>query len=258
MFAALEVTASTVNAQISNYLAHHPQAPVSTFITQNALIAQQSAVTTADSAYAATTALNANSGVAGLDSSGNLLTAQVNTGVVITDRVAKCYSIGAISGTAGILGGSVTTTPGATGVILINGSFEVTTSGPPYAQLAQLSIPDPGWPWVPICSGLIMGDSSASTPAPLTRSQGTGNCGMVLVTALAHTTPIYGIALCADSYETDTYPIQPYAAPLQTPTTVPALTGAQTLAMWGTCWNSAPYTFYQANLMFGVQVVPAL
>jgi hypothetical protein len=257
MFAALEVTQATINAQIATYLSHNPLAPVSYFIAQNALIAQQSAVTTADGAYAPTSLLNADSGVAGLDSSGNLLTAQVNSSAVITNRIAKSYSVGAVSGSAGILGGTVTTSPGATGVILINGSYEVTTSGAPYPQLAQLEIPDPGWPWVPLCSGLIMGDSSASTPAPLTRSQGTGNCGMVLVTALSALTPIYGIALCADSYYTDTYPIQPYAAPLQTPTSVPALTGPQTLAVWGTCWNSAPYTFYEENFVFSVLVTPA-
>lgn len=257
MFAALEVTTATINAQIATYLSHNPLAPVSYFIAQNALIAQQSAVTAADGAYAPASSLNANSGVAGLDSSGNLISAQVNSSAVITNRQAKSYSVGAVAGTAGILGGSVTTTPGATGVILINGSYEVTTSGAPYAQLAQLSIPDPGWPWVPLCSGLIMGDSSASTPAPLTRSQGTGNSGMVLVSRLAATTPVYGIALCADSFYTDTYPIQPYAVAGQTPTSVPALTGAQTLAMWGTCWNSAPYTFYEQNLVFSVLVVPA-
>lgn len=258
MFAALEVTTSTINAQIATYLSHNQLAPVSYFIAQNALIAQQSAVTTADTAFAPASSLNAASGVAGLDSSGNLLTAQVNSSAVITNRMIKSYSVGAVSGTAGILGGSVTTTPGATGVILINGSYEVTTSGAPYAQLAQLSIPDPGWPWVPICSGLIMGDSSSSTPAPLTRSQGTGNCGMVLVTELGNTAHPYGIALCADSYFTDTYPIQPYGTGAQTPATVSALTGAQTLAVWGTCWNSAPYTFYEQNLVFSVLVVPSL
>lgn len=258
MFAALEVTAATIDTQIATYLSHNPLAPISYFITQNALIAQQSAVTTADSGYAAASTLNQPSGVAGLDSSGNLLTAQVNSSVVITSRVAKSYSVGAVAGTAGILGGTVTTDPGASGVILINGSYEVTTTGPPYAQLAQLSIPDPGWPWVPVCSGLIMGDSSATTTPPLTRSQGTGNCGLVLVTALAHTTPVYGIALCADSYYKDTYPIQPYGTTNQTPNTVPPLIGSQTLAMWGTCWNSAPYTFYEENLVFSVLITPAL
>lgn len=255
MFAQLEVTSATVSAQITNYLLNNPTAPVSYFITQNALVAQQSAVTAADALYAQSSSLNVANGVAGLDVNGNLLTAQVNSSYVITNRVANYYSVGVPSGTAGYLGGTVNTTPGATGVVLINGSYEVATSGTPYSQLASLSVPDPGWPWLPICSGLILGDSSSTTTAPATRSQGTGNAGLVLVTAVSELTPVYGIALCADSYHTDAYPIQPSGVVNQTPTPI---TGAMEFAVWGTCWNSPPYTFYEQDFMFGVLQVPSM
>jgi hypothetical protein len=258
MFSTLEVTNATVTAQVNAYLVDHPVAPVSYFITQNALIAQQSAVNAADATYALASSLNAASGVAGLDVNGNLLSAQVLSSNVITNRVAKFYSVGQVSGSEGILGGTTNTTPGATGVILINGSYEVTSTGPPYSQLAALSVPDPGWPWLPVCSGLIMGDSSATKPAPFTRSQGTGNAGAVLVTPYSSPSTIYGYALCADSYYTDTYPIQPYAAMGQSPTTVPPIIGPMEFAVWGTAWNSAPYVFYEQNLMFGLLQVPAM
>lgn len=258
MFAALRVTNATITAQVASYLTAHPQATVAQFITQNALIAQQSVVATADSQYAMASSLNAVNGVAGLDTNGNLISAQVVSGNVVTNRKAKFYSVGVAPGSQGVLGGTVNTTPGATGVVLINGSYEVTSTGPPYSQLASLSLPDPGWPWIPLCSGLIMGDSSATPTAPFTRSQGTGNVGLVLVTADNALSPVYGTALCTDSYVTDIYPIQPFAAVNQSPTTVPPITGPKEFAVWGACWNSGPYTFYEQNFMFGVLQFPAM
>jgi hypothetical protein len=84
------LTTAAVNAQVASAAALLTNQ--SYVDIQDAGLAKKAAVTAADTAYVSNTVLNAANGVAGLDSSGSLLTAQLPTGM-LTDRVMKSYSM---------------------------------------------------------------------------------------------------------------------------------------------------------------------
>jgi hypothetical protein len=252
----LQVTTGYVSTQISSAAA---TLTTQTYVdSQNALLAKQAAVTAADSTFLPVTSLNVASGVAGLSSSGNIITGQLPTSGIITDRVMQCYSIGSASGQAGLLGGTLGTVTNATGLILINGSHTVSTSNVREFQLASLELPDPGYPWVPLCYGLVQGDSSGGT-APAYRQEGNGDFGLITVLPpLAVSNQVYGTAVCTGSIKTNTYPITPFAAPNQTALTVTPITGPLELDVWGCCFSGTSYTFYEANFTFFILQVASM
>ena len=253
---SLAVNSSYVNAQIASV--------VSTLTNQSyvdsedALRAHKSAVTTADNSYVAATALNAANGVAGLDVNGNLISSQFPTSGVVTDRVTQCYSVASPSGGQGLFGGVLSSVTGAVGTILLSGSHTVGTSSIREYKLASIPIPDPGFPWRPLPFAWVQG-SSASGGVPASRQVGNGNYGLLAVMPPAGVSDqVYGAGICTGSSVTDTYPVLPYAAANQSPTTVPAISGSLELDLFGSCWSGTSYTFYAANLVYLVMVVPAL
>lgn len=251
---SIQVTTGFTSTQISSAAAN---LTTQTYVdSQNALWAKQAAVTTADNTFLPATSLNAALGAAGLTSAGNIITAQLPSSGIITDRVTQCYSIGALSGQAGLLGGTLGTVTHATGTILINGSHTVTTPTAREFQMCSLSLPDPGFPWVPMCYGLVQGDSSGGS-TPTYRSQGNSNYGVLYVLPPGSNQP-YGIAVCTSSIKTNTYPILSYAAANQTPSTVTPITGPLELDVWASCLSGNSYTFYQANFTFFVMQMASM
>lgn len=206
--------------------------------TQDAALAHQADVTSADTAFIATTQLGVASGIASLDSSGNLTTAQVPGGVV-TDRVALSYA-GAVIGT-------------------FTADHTVTTIGTREFKLATVSIPDPGFPWYPLPFAWVAGDASAGSP-PASRQVGNGNYGLLTVQPpVGSGNTIYGVGICTASFYTDFYSVIPYAPAGTTPSGQPAIAGALTLDLYGCCYSTAGhYTFKPTNLTYFVLCVPAL
>lgn len=257
--AAVVVTSGYVSSVIANDTA--PLSMQSYVDAQNALLAQQSAVTTADGAFVPTTKLSVANGVAGLDSGANLIGTQVPSGV-LTDRVFKCYSTAFPSASVGILGGTTSSTTGAIGTAFLTAATTVSTTVARELKLASIAIPDPGYPWRPWPFGWVMGNSAGGGAAP-GRGLGNGNYGLLTVMPpVTVSNQIYGIGICTGSPFSDHYPIVPYAAAgqstIQTPLNVPPIVGGLELDLYGCCWSGTSYTYLPTNLTFWVLVLPAL
>lgn len=207
---------------------------------KNATLAQIAAVNAADATYAAASSLNQASGAAGLDGAGNLRTAELPTGVP-TEFTAKAFDLATY------------------GSVLLSGTATVATDNLRELQLAQITCPDPGYPWRPIPLGIVGGGNPNDGTAPDTRTQGTGNYGMVsVIPPLGVSDQVYGVGYCSDSYYLNYYPFGPYAAASQTPTTVPAVQGGLELLLCGCCWTGTGYEFTNQGLEYWILALPAM
>lgn len=225
---------------------------------QDSLRAHKTDVTAADANYVALSQLGVAGGVASLDSSGNLLSGQVPSGIR-TDRVATCYSV-THSGTLPLLGGTPSGTTGAVGTIMLapGATHTVATTSVREYQLASLVIPDPGYPWRPLPFAWVQGNSGQAAN-PGTRQIGTGNYGLLTCCPPSGVSDtVYGLGLCTASFVTDTYALGPYALANQTHASVPAINGGLELDLYGCLWSGTTYTFVGTNLNFFVIVVPSL
>lgn len=252
--ASVAVTTTVVNSIISTAAA---TLTTKAYVdTRDALYAKKTAVTTADGNYLPTPYLSV--AVAGLDGNATLLSSQIPTGVV-TDRVFKCYSLN--QAVASAVGPSTSTTvANASGTVnLTSGqSHTVTTTTLREYRLATISIPDPGYLWRPLPFAWVQGNSSGGS-VPATPDLGNGNYGLLTCTPPSGVSDtIYGTAICTGKPTTDTYVVTPFALPSQTPTSVPAITGALQLDLYGCCFSGTTYTFIGTNLQYFVLVVPAL
>lgn len=256
------VTTAYVNQQIASAAA---SLTTQSYVNaQNALLAQKTAVTTADSAYIPLSQLGAPNGVASVDANTELLTTQIPTSGLITNRTATSYSL--LAPSAGLLGATISSIPGTvtntqlvtTGSIIATTLVDLTT-GQLGTELGEVNVEDPGWPWRPIPLGFISGTAYNANDLPANRMTGTGGFGLVTVAPpLTVSDQVYGIALCTGSSGTNTYPILPYAIANQTPTSVPAITGALTLNLYAGVGSGSQYTYLAANLVFSILVVPAI
>jgi len=235
------VDAAYVNAQIADAITANALQTQTYVNSQDALRAHKTDVTAADALYVPTSALGAANGVASL-SSGNLPTGQVPTGVV-TDRVTKAYDAAT--------NGNVFLTSGNT--------HQVTTQSLREYQLASLPIPDPGWPWRAIPFAIVGGYSNGGTP-PGDRTLGSGNLGLLTVmppSGVGNT--VYATAVCTGAYQKLAfYPVLPYGASGNTPTSVPPINGALELDLWGCNYATSGYVFSGTGLVFSVLVMPAI
>jgi len=252
---AAVVTPDYVNAQVAQVA---PYLTTKSYVDQqNALYAQQSAVTAADNTYVANSALNAPNGVAGLDPSGDLPAARIPNGVRV-DRVIDSYSVGFQAAAAGVLGGTLSTMTHAIGVPLLTGSRFVSSQVVRELALAMVVIPDPGYPWIPLPFGWVAGNA-AGGDKPSVRTAGNSNYGQLTVMPPHSVSDqVYGMGICTASYYTGYYPIMPAAFETQTPTTVPPINGGLELDLYGCCFAGQNYQFFAANMSFWVLVVPAL
>jgi hypothetical protein len=247
------VTTAYVNAQIA--LAAEQLTTQSYVDTQNQQLAQQAAVTATAASYIARTKLSAASGLAQCDGSGDLLAAQVPSGL-LTDRVAKCYSIGYSSANA--VGGLASSVSGATGTAFLTpgNSQSVATTTAREFKMASISVPDPGYPWRVWPFGWVQGNSGLASQ-PTSRAIGTGQYGLLTVMPPASVSnQVYGIGIASGSYTNDWYPIVPYAAAGQTPTSVPPIEGALELDLYACCWSGTTFTFL-GGFSYWVLVLPA-
>jgi hypothetical protein len=234
---------------------------------QNALLATQAEVIEADTAYVARALFGSAGGVAQLNGSAQLPTAQVPAGL-LTNRIAAAYATAFPSASVGLLGGMLSSVTGAVGVPEITADTVVTSGAARTLLLARCSCPDPGYPWRPLSFGWVSGASNtalgltgAQAGSPMT---GNGTYGLLTVMPPITANPlyvnqIYGMGICTDSKVLDHYPVVPYAAANQTPTTVPAISGALELDLYGQLWSSSgTYLFAPTDLTYWVLQVPSL
>ena len=249
-YAAQAVTTAIVNNKIA--IAAGTLTTKAYVDQQDALRAHKTDVSAADANYVVTTALGAPNGVASLDASGFLPAAQLPAGIV-TDRVARCFSI---VSPAGVLGG----TPGGTeavGSVQLTGEHVVSTTVPREYQIATISVPDLGYAYRVLPFAWVAGKAGGDIPA--TRHTGNSNYGLLSVMAPPEVgDTVYAAGVCTGTPYADMYGVVPYATPGQTPLTVPAINGALELRLYGSCWSGGAYIFAPVNLVYFVLCLPAL
>lgn len=239
--AAIAVTTANVNAAI---LALVTETPLDTQADVDAkraptLIATQAAVNTDQANYVNSSTIGQPSGVASLDTSGDLLSGQVPAGVP-TDNIMQCYNV----------------TTSGTIVLATNTTHTVVSQTNTEYTAATITIPDPGFPYVPMPFVYILGMSGGG-PMP-SRDMGTGIYGQICVMPPPPSTTIYALGLCTDSTYLDYYTALPAGAASVTPLVQPAVVGALTLNLNLSCAAGSSYTFNGTNLSFFVLVVPSM
>lgn len=199
----------------------------------------QSQVNTTLGAYLPTSALG--STVAQLDSNGLIPGGVLPT--ITTNSLAVSYDVysdaGAIFLPAGV-------------------TFVTTTSNIGELEIASITIPDPGYAWLPYAIAYVQGFSGA-TPSG-SRLFGNGNVGYITVTPQGQTTPIYASGLCTADTLPNIYQVTPAANSVGsiTPQIVPSIVGGLTLQLSACNFTGSDYTYSGSGLVFFVVVLPAL
>lgn len=215
------VTMDWINGRVSAYLS-------------------ESAVTTALGNYIADSQLGVDNGVAQVAGGGNIPTGQLPT--LVTNDLAQCYDA--------TNDGTVFLVPDTTYTVVTNNINEFV--------LANVVIPNPGFPWIPLPFAYVLGYSSATASG--SRLIGTGNFGYLTVTELGTTSPIFASGLCTDDSLPNFYTVTPSVNPstVVTPLTQVPMQGGATLQLAACNWEGSQYTFSGDSLYFFVLVVPAL
>lgn len=194
------------------------------------------------------TATPATSGTTGIipavaksDANGNAQANQLPT--LVRDRVAQCYDL---------------TSAGAMNIIG-SGNLSV-TSAVPTRDLASITVPDPGYAWIPMPFALVL-SASSGTPGP-SRFLGNSGFGFLTVSPAGSPTTYYGAGVCSPDPRGAYYQVLPYASPVgqMTPATRPAVYGGATLVLRGELFGNSGtngYTYNGNGLVFYVLVMPA-
>ncbi len=198
----------------------------------------QTQVTTNLEAYIPTSSLG--STVAQLGSNGSIPTGQLPA--VTLNNLALNYDV-TTSGTVFLLPG-------------ISHTTTTTTLGE--LKIGTITIPNPGYPWIPYPFAKVLGYSSATSSG--SRLIGTSNSGILTVTQQGVTSPLYGAGLFTDDPGSNYYSVVPAAIPLGpvTPLTQTPLTTGMTFELSGCNWTGTGYTYNGTGLIFFILVLPAL
>jgi hypothetical protein len=200
----------------------------------------QATVDAALGGFVADSALGAHSGVAQADGTGTVPSAQLP--VLSTNNVAKVFDC-TTSGTVFLPSGS---------------TYTATTDDIGEFVIANVEIPNPGYPWIALPFAYVLGHSSAVSSG--SRLLGNGNIGFLAVTAPGEVAPIYGMGLCTADTVANYYPVVPATNGLDrvTPATQPPFQGGATLQLSACNFAGTNYTFSGTGLVFYVLVLPAL
>ncbi|QZE10552.1 hypothetical protein SEA_SCOOBYDOOBYDOO_237 [Mycobacterium phage ScoobyDoobyDoo] len=128
----------------------------------------------------------------------------------------------------------------------------VTTTNPKEYQAASISIPDPGYPYIPLLFAQILGGSSNGNI--VNRTMGTGNFGQV--TILRSDNEKYGWNLCGSHKPMYYHTAIPFADNTINPTVREPMSGASTFGLWLGLWSGLTYTFSPVGLNFFALVYP--
>lgn len=196
----------------------------------------------------------------GLVNPANIPNTQIVNNRSLLQSVIPGYGTGVMSGLANSVGQAVITT------VTTLTTSDGTNSG---TLLAQCTIADPGWPYIPLVFGWVLGDSGGSVNAPSPpsgRTSGNGWYGVIQVTNMTdeNDPTIYGYAKCNDSPYANIYPIIPFTVVPSssndtTNTGMPSngKTGDMTLGMYGSASGGTGYNIYPSPMVFFAIPFPA-
>lgn len=207
---------------------------------QAAAYLAQASVTSALSGYVANSLLGAANGVAQADPSGIVPSAQLPA--LTTNNVAMAYDC--------VNNGSLFLPTGTEQTVITENIGEFV--------LAEVVIPNPGYPYVALPFGWVLG-YSGGTPSS-SRLEGNGNVGFLAVTEPSEETPVYGMGLMTADTLPNYYSVLPAADGLATvnPTTQPPFQTGVTLQLSACNYAGSDYVVSGTGLIFFVLVFPAL
>lgn len=237
---SLIVDASWVNVATATAVTNNALQTPTYVDNQDALRAHKSVVNAADNNYLPLAALGMSGGIATMD--GLVLSpSQVPDGVMV-NRVAHIYDLDNY-GTA-YLAPSMTHT--------------VNTTTIREYKIASITVPDPGYPWIPLCFGVIGGYYNTTPDAD--RTIATDYLGQVTVmppSGVSDTIYAAG-ALNGVAQRTSWYPFMPHAGLNWTPTSVGHIDGPLTLDLYGCCYGVGGFVFTGTGLNFRVLAFPTM
>lgn len=224
--AANLVTEEWVDQQVANY-------------------STQSDVTTALEDYVPTSALGTDDGVAKLNSNSKVPTDQLPADL-ITNSLATSFNFL----TQGTL------------YLPSNSTHTVTTSILGEYVVAEGTVPDPGYPWVPWPFVYILGQATGASSS--TRLAGNGNFGFIAVTPVGSVAPVYAAGVCTSDPFLNYYLAMPFGAATNvqagsgmTPLTQPPINGPLDLQVSVCCYSGNSYTFNGTGLVAYLLCLPA-
>lgn len=201
--------------------------------TQDALRAHKTDVDTADGGYLPLTQRGAASGVAPLDGSAVVPSANLPSGIQ-TER--KPIFLPA------------TTVPFTSTQVL-------TTVALKGYRAATLTIADPGFPYIPLFFAMVQGASVNGTQSdPML---GTGNFGQIAVLRDSDDAK-YSWCLTGSQKALDFSLCVPFADNSITPVTRPPLTGAQAFSLWFGLFSGSTYSFTTPGFNFFCMLYPGV
>lgn len=237
---SLIVDANWVNVTVATAVTTNSLQTPTYVNNQDALRAHKSVVDAADNNYLPLAALGMSGGIATMDGL-HLNASQVPDGVMV-NRVAKIYDLDNY--------GVAYLTPGTT--------HTVTTTTTREYKIASITVPDPGYPWIPLAFGMIGGWYNSTPDAD--RTIGTDNMAQVAVmppSGVSDTIYAAG-ALNAVPQRLNWYPILPHGGLNWTPTSVGHIDGPLTLDLYGCCYGVGGFVFTGNGLSFRVLAFPTM
>lgn len=187
------------------------------------------AVDTADLGYLLATVLGTASGVASIGADGYVPSAQLPT--LTTER--KPFVVNATE-------------------VLMTGTHEVTTLNNKEYRAANLTITDPGFPYIPLFFAYVSGGSLNGVQP--SRMLGTGSYGQISV--LRSDNLKYAWTLCNSKKALDTFCAMPFADTTINPTVLPPLYGTTQWSLWLGLWSGSTFTFTPTGFRFFAFVWP--
>ncbi|AEL98450.1 hypothetical protein LINSTU_245 [Mycobacterium phage LinStu] len=139
--------------------------------------------------------------------------------------------------------------------VLLTGNRVVTTVNAKEFQVASMTIPDPGFPYIPLVFATIQGAAASAAANPL-RHMGTNNYGQLTVLDGENTK--YAWAICGSRKTYSMFTALPFADPEVNPTTRPAIYGSLDLGLWIGLWSGTTFTFNPTGLRFYAICYPAI
>ncbi|AON96988.1 minor tail protein [Mycobacterium phage Tonenili] len=199
---------------------------------QDAQRATKAAVDAADANYLPVTARGAAGGVVPIDEDGYVPSDMLPT--LQTERKAFFKNVD---------------------TVLLSGNRVVTTVNAKEFQVAEMTIPDPGFPYIPLIFATIQGAAASAATTPL-RHMGTNNYGQLSVLDDENTK--YAWAVCGSRKTYDFYTALPFADPTVNPTSRPPVYGPLTLGLWIGLWSGTTFTFNSTGLQFYAICYPGI
>ncbi len=219
--AANLVNQAYVNQQIANYTT-------------------QAQVTAALANYVPNSALGAASGVAQINASSQIPTAQLPA--LVTNSLAVNYD--AVTQGTVYLASATTHT--------------VSTQNLGEFPIAAVTVTDPGYPYVVWPFAYVLGSSGGVVSG--SRLAGNGNSGFLAVTPPGSNT-IYAAGVMTDDPLPNYYAATPYGSAIgipMTPITQPPINGSLTLQLSACCWAGSSYIVSGTGLNFYILVLPSV